>query len=630
MLKRGFWLNTLSLLICLGSCIFLMGSGRVFQSRGTNLTGVASCKPAVTPDARSLLMVLLDRSSSLAQTDPEEYSTSVTRVLADLWPGRMAVLFFSGTAPHLPQLGPVDLAQPGARAQLKTQIEARRNVLNGDTPTQYAVEQAAQLLAQAGYPAGSRVMLITDGQPFLPTDQDGTRQINAIEQQDTPGFCSHGVPINTFGLGNQVPAYALTFLQRVAAQTGGEFHDVTAPSQLAAPVLQMYANWQHLAFASTGEQHQFLVDTYAKQVDFIAFLSNSATFPVTLLGPDRRPVPAQNLLNQAQDIHYQFDQMAVQRFNTSGTYTIQTGDPSAQIYALEQTRLQVTLVSPTPQTPVYAGKPLTVAVALYDNNDPQQHIHPAANESVTIGLTYALRGAGKTLVSGEQRLIQQPAPNDDLFSTQIVPPQVGTLTLAISATYQYIPVPNAPQATFQVLNAPAGFCLAGSACQSGIGGPLILVLSLLALLALALAFFLLWRRPVPFGVLENSQGQSKRLGRDRTLLNRLLHTSTIASEELTGFDFQEASFRLQFKRGRRVQLVAVQNVPSLAVWCMQEPVGRQMQPVKVGAPVPLHTRDRILVNGVPCATFRQDQAGPAQEAATRPASSGAQDEPLKP
>jgi Mg-chelatase subunit ChlD len=630
MLKRGFWLNVLTLLICLESCVFLLGNGVPYQGRGTKLAGVTSCPSAARPDARSLLVVLLDRSASLAQTDPEEYSTSVTRVLADLWPGRMAVLFFSGSSSRLPQLGPIDLAQPGARAQLKAQIEARRNVLGGDTPTQYAVEQAAQVLAQNNYPPGSRVMLITDGQPFLPTDQDGTRQIRAIEQQDAPGFCSHGVPINTFGLGNQVPGYALTFLQRVAAQTGGEYHDVTDPRQLAAPVLQMYANWQHLAFASTGEQHQFLVDTYAKQVYFIAFLSNSTTFPVTLLGPDRHPVPAQNLLNQAQDIHYQFDQMAVQRFNTSGTYTIQTGDPGAQIYALEETRLQVTLVSPTPQTPIYAGKPLTVAVALYDNNDPQQHIHPAANESVAIGLAYTLRSGGKTLISGEKRLIQQPAPNDDLFSTQIVLPQTGTLTLAISASYQYVPIPNPPEATFQVVNAPAGFCLAEFACQNGPGSQLLLVPVLLVLLALALVLFLLWRRPLPFGVLEDSQGHSKQLGRERGLLRRLLHKSTVFSEELAGFDFQEAHFRLQFKRGRRVQLVAMQNAPSLAVWCMQEPVGRQMQPVKIGASVPLHVQDRILVNGVPCATFRQDRTGSSEEAAKDVASNGARNEPFRP
>jgi hypothetical protein len=553
--------------------------------------------------------VLLDRSTSLALTDPQEYSTSVTRVLADLWPGRMAVLFFSGTSPHLPQLGPVDLGQPGARTQLKASIEAQRNALNGDTPTQYALEQAARVLAQNAYPAGSRVMLITDGQPFLPADQNGSRQIAAIEQQDMPGFCAHGVPIHTFGLGNQIPGYALAFLQRIAAQTAGDYREVTDPAQLAAAVLQMYASWQHLAFASTGERHQFLVDTYAKQVYFIAFLRDSAAFPVTLLGPDQHPVPAQNLLNQAQDVHYQFDQLQILRFNTAGIYTIQTGDPGAQMYALEETRLHVALLSPTSRTPVSAGRALTVAVALYDNNDPQQHIHPAANESVTIGLTYTLRAGGATLLSGEKKLVQQPAPDDDLFSTQIVPPRAGALTLAISASYQYISVPDAPTITLQVGEASSLFCPGGLLCGSGPGGvPLLFGVPLALALLLWGLFF--WSRPRPSGVLERSPGQHRRLGQRRTLIKRLLSPSTVFSEELSGFDFQQARFRLLFKRGRRVLLVAVQNAPSLAVWCMQEPAGRQMQPVKVGTPVPLHARDRILVNGVPCATFRQDHPSP--------------------
>lgn len=607
MRTRGFWLNVLLLLLGLGGSVLLAGSGMPRSARAAGSGGALSCRPAAMPEARSLLVVLLDRSASLARTDPQEYSTSVTRVLADLWPGRMAVLFFRGSSPRLPQLGPVDLAQPGARTQLKASIEAQRNMLGGDTPTQYAVEQAGGVLAQNGYPAGSRVMLITDGQPFLPTDQDGTRQIAAIEQRDMPGFCAHGVPVHTLGLGTRVPGYALAFLQQIAAQTAGEYHEVTDPAQLAAPVLQMYASWQHLVFASTGERHQFLVDTYARQVYFIAFLRDSAAFPVALLGPDRRPVPAQNLRNQAQDVHYQFEQMAVQRFNTAGIYTIQTGDPGAQTYALEETRLQVTLVSPTARTPLSAGRPLIVAVALYDNENPQQHIHPAPNESVTIGLTYTLRAAGKTLVSGEKRLKQQSAPDDDLFSTQIVPPRAGALTLAISASYQYIPVPSAPRVTFQVGPAPSALCPGGFWCQPA-GLPLLLFGPLA--LVLVLAGLLFWRRPRPSGILESSAGASRQLGRNRAWTRQFLSPSTLFSEELSGFDFQQARFHLVFRRGRRVLLVAVHNAPSLAVWCMQEPAGRQMQPVKVGAPVPLHARDRILVNGVPCATFRQDQPLP--------------------
>lgn len=609
------------LVLLLGSALFLAGGGLPQRVQARGLSGALTCRPATVPDTHSLLVVLLDRSASLAQTDPQEYSTSVTRVLADLWPGRMAVLFFRGTSPHLPQIGPLDLTRAGARVALQAQIEAQRNVLGGDTPTRYAIEQAALVLAHAGYPAGSRVMLITDGQPFLPTDQDGSRQIAAIEQQDLPGFCSHGVPVHTFGLGNQVPDTALTFLQQIAARTAGDYHKVTDPAQLAAPVLQMYASWQHLAFASTGASHQFLVDTYARQVYFIVFLRDSAAFPVALLGPDRQPVPVQNLLNQARDIHYQFDQLALQRFNTAGVYTIQTGDPGAQTYALEETRLQVALVSPDAHTPVTAGQPLTVAVALYDHNNPQQHIHPAAGESVTIGLTYTLRRNATILVSGEKKLAQQPAPDDDLFSTQIVPPDTGTLTLAISASYQYIAVPNTPVVTLQVLAASPDFCPISLVCGGGPAGWLVVLL--LPVLLIVLAGIVFWRRPRPGGLLETSRGQSRDLARARAWTKRILAPSTIFAEELSEFDFQQARFCLQFKRARRVLLVALQNTPSLAVWCMQEPAGRQMQPVKVGSPVPLHTRDRILVNGVPCATFRQEQLPPPRaEAADNAASPG--------
>ena len=616
MFKRGLWLSMFSLLISPG-WLLLAGQILPMQTRDIGqqqtIARATSCLTGSTPDEHSLLIVLLDRSSSLAQTDPAEYSTSVTRMLANLWPGHMAVIFFSGTAQQLPQLGPVDLTQTGTRAELQTQIEAQKNVLNGDTPTQYAIEQATRMLVQNGYPAGSEVMLITDGQPFLPTDQAGQQQITTIEQRDAPAFCNHGVPINTFGLGNQVPAYTQTFLRQVATETLGTYQDVTDPTQLAAPVLQLYANWQHLKFVATGTKHQFFVDTYARQVDFIAFLSNSATFPVTLLGPDQQPVPAQELVSQARDIHYQFDQLAVQRFNTSGTYTIQTADASAQTYVLEETRLQAEILSPTAHTSLYAGQPLTVAVALFDNNDPQQHIHPTSSESVTIGLTYTLQNSGQTIVNGEKKLLQQPAPNDDVFSAQITLPAAGTLTLLISASYQYVPVLDSPQITVQVASAPSASCAGNSAGCPGISArPVILAACFLVLIILALLLFLAWRRPVPSGFLENTQkqGQGQAPGQNRTLRNRLLHRSTVASGELTGFDFQEAVFRLQFQRGQRLLLVTGQNSPSLAVWCAQKPAGQQMQPVKTGAPVPLHDHDRILVNGFPCATFHLNAPRP--------------------
>jgi hypothetical protein len=178
MLKRWLWLNIPALFLSLASSLFGAGNSlplqRLRSGQHLPITGKASCLATSTPNAQSLLIVLLDRSSSLAQTDPAEYSTSITRVLANLWPGRMAVILFSGTTQPLPQLGPVDLILPGARAHLQTQIEAQKNVLNGDTPTQYAVEQATRMLVQNGYPLGSEVMMITDGQPYVKSCRAGS------------------------------------------------------------------------------------------------------------------------------------------------------------------------------------------------------------------------------------------------------------------------------------------------------------------------------------------------------------------------------------------------------------------------------------------------------------------------
>jgi hypothetical protein len=235
--QRLFWIIGICLLAFLIAAPVRVAASTLAPASPSHQLTEATSKPT----AQSLLVVLLDRSSSLLNTDPQEYSTSVAKILADLWPGKMAIIFFSDIHSPLPQIGPIDLTQSETRDQLKDQIESQRTNLLGWTPTQSAVEQAQQVLSQENYPAGSRVILITDGQPALPNDIDGTQQIKAIEQQDVPVFAAHQVPISTFGLGNEVPNYAQTFLSQVASQSGGEYHKVTDPAQLATPVIHMYA-----------------------------------------------------------------------------------------------------------------------------------------------------------------------------------------------------------------------------------------------------------------------------------------------------------------------------------------------------------------------------------------------------
>ncbi len=53
---------------------------------------LATCSNPAAPTSQSVLVVLLDRSGSLHSSDPDGYSTSVTKALADLWPGIMIVI----------------------------------------------------------------------------------------------------------------------------------------------------------------------------------------------------------------------------------------------------------------------------------------------------------------------------------------------------------------------------------------------------------------------------------------------------------------------------------------------------------------------------------------------------------
>lgn len=588
-------------LLFLSMCLTLCSGALVPLPRARALTTASLSRqlnvPGQAPTGQSLLVLLLDRSTSLQGTDPEEYSASVAKVFADLWPGNIAVVFFGGIQTPLPQIGPVSLVQRGARDQVKSLIEDQRTSLQGWTPTRAAIEQARQLLEQAEYPPGSQVVLITDGQPSLPGDVQGNQQIQAIEQNDLAAFSQRHVPVNTFGLGNQVPDVAKTFLARVASRTGGTFREVTDPAQLARPVLEMYASWLGLTFARTSGHNTFRIDTYAGQVNFVAFLQNSSTFPVTLLGPNGQPVPPQNRLDQSLDIHYEFDRLAISTFNPAGNYTIQTSDPTAQTYALEQTRLRAEIITPSPHTPVYAGQPLTVTVALYDQS-PQQHVLPAPGDAV-VGLTYALLAGGKTVERGEETLTQGSAASADLFSAQLTPKQTGTLRLTITATYQYIPVLNQPGITLKVTPAPCALTdLSCDLRQYGATSGLLLLLLTILLLTLWVLL-----RPPPFGVFKRPDGVIRPVGSGRTLSRRLLHKSTVFADELQTIGCPGARFDLHFTRRKQVLLLARKGSAPLSIGQAQTHDGQSPRPVRAGQAEPLRNGEQIVVADQPCATF---------------------------
>src|SRR5262249_48346632 len=126
-------------------------------------------------------------------TDPDGYSTSVTKAFADLWPGSMAVIPFSNYS--TPILGPAVLSDQGQRDKLKNDVQ--NYPIGGDIPLAPALRQALGLLK--GAPAGSRAVIVTDGSPYPPVI-NGVNQEDEIRTSFIPQFCAQGRPISNFGL----------------------------------------------------------------------------------------------------------------------------------------------------------------------------------------------------------------------------------------------------------------------------------------------------------------------------------------------------------------------------------------------------------------------------------------------
>ncbi len=414
-------------------------------SARTTLTGfdgysTVECRQLAEVNTSSLLIVLLDRSGSLTQgaspTDPNLYSTSVTKALSDLWPGDMAVIPFSGDATNLPILGPATLSNPVQRADLKGKIESFP--IGGDTPLEPAMQEAIDLLHQRGTPAGSRVIIITDGNPTGIGNNDGPHQENTIRNSLIPQYCQQGIPVSAFGLTIDPKTSdgqdATRLLSDIANGTGATYTNVTSPEQLGLQVTSLFAEWQHLTFQKiSGQGSNFAVpiDRFAQQVDFVSFRS-AVNYQITLINPNNQPVTTGVQKSTPPDKHYEIDNLLVV---TPGTYTINTGgDPNAQVYVLISSPLRVQLVAPQENTLIDASKPIHIEAAFVNN---AAQITPAASDGAQITARVTLLVNGSPAGPANDIVLTQQ--NGPLFSGQTqVYKQPGELQIELTGTFDNI------------------------------------------------------------------------------------------------------------------------------------------------------------------------------------------------
>lgn len=566
----GLTFSFILLLVLSCGILLLPGVARAASLEAGTLTRpLAGCaQPAAVSD-QSLLIVLLDRSGSLVDqpgaTDPDGYSTSVTKALADLWPGSMAVIPFSNGS--TPVLGPAALSNAGQRDALKNEIQ--NYPIGGNTPLAPAMQKALDLLKHA--PAGSRAVIVTDGSP-QPVVLNGVNQADEIRGQLIPQFCALAVPVNTIGLALDLNSSdgqtANRLLSDIANGTGGSYTLVRNARELAHVVVQLYAAWQHLIFApvqSGNNAYTVSIDTYAKRVIFVTFRS-AASFAITLTAPDGQPVPDQ-AVQRSTDRHYEIDNMVLSTVNQPGTYGISVGgDSGAQVYALVESRLHAALVQPKTSDIARIGQPLTIQAELEDGNTP---IIPRANEATLNALVTTVVN-GKTVSGTTVELTQQS--NSAIFAGKItLTGPVGKAHIQIQAVYLQIPVEASqaqvtiPLAKAIVVQKPVPGCGTSISCYWHRYSTLIVGIPLAFVLLLLLLLRLLSKGP--YGTLKQGRVSEELGALRRPFGRRLFHKSTMSSRELEdygNFTFNGASFDLHFKGGG-VTIRARSETPEIKV-----------------------------------------------------------------
>jgi len=567
-----------------------------------------SCPAPANPGSQSLLVVLLDRSGSLTQgsnpTDPNGYSTSVTKALADLWPGKMAVIPFSGNTLPLPILGPDTLSDTTQRLDLQNKVQ--NYPIDGNTPLGPAMNQALDLLRQQRNPTGSRVIVITDGNPTGLGNNDGPHQEDDIRHNLIGQFCNAGIPVSAFGLTIDPTTSdgqdASRLLTDITKGTNTSYTNVTGPKDLAREVIKLYAQWLNLSFTQVqghGSDFPVSIDTFAQQVSIVTFRSSS-NYNIKLVAPNGTVVTQG--VQKSTDRHYEIDSFNVSGPILAGNYTVNTsGDPDAQVYALVSSPLQVQLVEPTAKTIAYDNKPVHIAAQFLNG---QNVLTPTPGQGQIIA-TVTLLVNGQPAGPPANDIVLNQQGNTAIFAhDSMIYYQPGQVKIDIKGTYQQ--VTRQTSFTLQLLKPPPlpppPPLKCNINCQINKYVPLILTsASILGVLAiLALVVWLIWLRqknqPKPYGYLTNGRPNGD------VDLSRF-RRAVISSHDLQtkgSFNFAMASFELVFPQDGKVYIRSRNgNAAQLAIdtpgQSKPQPVTNQKMEIKPGR--------KIYVNNKKVASF---------------------------
>ena len=631
-MKVSNYSSTPRLYLSTSRCIYMIGivaigiilifNSSIAYAKSSMYLSVVPCQnpPQPQPDSNSLLVVLLDRSGSLvaqqSPTDPDLYSTSVTRALADLWPGKMAVIAFNtiqtsaGEQVQLKTLGPFNVGGSNSDHQtMKQEIQALPLPHLG-TPTGPAMDKALSIIESANAPL-ARVVLITDGSPGYHSpdpnvsDPDGSKEENYINSQLLQKFCAASVPIDTIALNTDDAAS--TFLHGISTGTGGTYRRVIDPRDLSSAVLNLDGQWQRNR--NYQELQLQLDNTYhvsigqlARTLHLFVFRSNDS-YSVTVKDPGGQPI---STTEDASDKHYVLETLNFPVPVQTGDYTVSVKDSSgtfdsgALVYSFVDSALQVQLLTPTATTQIAVDQPFTVRTWLVVNQRPL----PQLQEKATIAayLIYTVSGQLHT----ESITLQSQGLQNQFTGHITAPAQLVPLHILVIVNYEGVPAE-----TDITMQEVCGFSIPCLVQQYWI--VLVIALPILLLLLAILILWLLWRQqPAPFGVLSTVPSPRRRRRGDEDdeasvalraveeshpFMQRVFHRSILTSSEIEkhrdasgNFDFDLASFDLVFMKGGEVELVSTSVEPIVI-----KHDGGASEELEKGKSIRLETGDIIAV-----------------------------------
>lgn len=623
----GIWLSMLWIMgVAFSATIFPSSATVVYAHTHSAQATTCNNPPQPAPGSSSLLIVVLDRSGSLVAvpggTDPDLYSASVTRALADLWPGKMAVVAFNTSNPsgndervQLKILGPKQVGgdQTG-RDELKNEILKLPRPALG-TPTGPAMDKTLEIGKNQGASL-TRVVLITDGAPGYHSndakqnDPDGSKEEAHISDL-LPQFCAASIPVDTVSL--KTDARASQFLSDIATGTGGKPLHVQDPGDLANAVLGLYGQWQqnHLAFQPLQRQadnaYHVTVGPLMRSWNILVFRSSHA---ITIKDPEHHPLrPVENSI----DDHYVYYTLSLAPPRPDGDYTIDVGgDTQAQVYTFLTSSLGVRIDTPDTAMQLVVNQHVRIQARLLNDQKPLTPLGPGA--ALTAYVIFTTSGQGP--VTEQVDLRQQDGQNLFTGTTTSTYPQTGQLQVVVVANYGGL------RAQSDVMTSI--LCGLSVLCIFKQHQTAFLIASPFPLLLLlALILWLIWsQQPAPFGTLRTSPAPRRRRrgeddeDEDATVIlphveallpwrQRLFHRSILTSRDIQahpdskgGFHFGLASFDLLFKKNRVVELKSTSSMQPISV---KHDEGQTE--LEEGQSILLKNGDVIRVGGEDCAIF---------------------------